>query len=163
MLCSPLFAPLFSTLSLFAIPRDRTPNLTTITVTTNHYIPYPKYCPWPRPMHSLMAMHHPDPCTALWLSTCCLPHVHFMSTPHTALWLFVSCLPHVHLMAASCSPHAVSFHHAYHTASHLGASCISSPLYNPYMPHAHLMYSMLTPHVLLMLSLMYSSWLVLVL
>ena len=111
-----LSAPI-SPLSLFAIPGDRTPNLTMITVTTDHYVPYPKYCPWPRPMHSLMAMHHLDLCTPLWLSVCRSPRVHLMSTPCTALWLFTSCLPHVYLMAASCSPHAIPFHHAYRTAS----------------------------------------------
>ena len=34
------FAPI-----IFAIPRDRTPNLTRITVTTNHYTPYPMQHP----------------------------------------------------------------------------------------------------------------------
>ena len=35
----------------------------------------------------------------------------------------------VRLMFTSCQ----TLHHAYRTASHLGASCISSPLYNPYL------------------------------
>ena len=52
----------------------------------------------------------------------------------TALWL-----------SASCSPHAKILHHAYRTASHLGASCITSLLYDPYLPHACLMYALLTP------------------
>ena len=47
----------------------------------------------------------------------------------------------VRLMFTSCQ----ILHHAYHTASHLGTSCISSPLYDPYLPHARLMYSLLTP------------------
>ena len=79
------FAPI-----LFATPGDRTPNLTTITVTTNHYTPYPMQRPWPRLSHSLMA---------------------------------------VRLMSTSCQ----ILHHAYRTALHLGASCISSPLYDPYL------------------------------
>ena len=79
------FAPI-----LFAIPGDRTPNLTTITVTTNYYTPYPIRRPWSRLSHSLMA---------------------------------------VCLMPTSCQ----ILQHAYHTASHLGASCISSPLYDPYL------------------------------
>ena len=94
-----------------------------------HYLPYPgielptslrhwsllittllilKHRFWSRPMHSLMAIHHLDPRTALWLSARCLPHVHLMSISWTALWLFTSCLPHVYLMVASCSPHADS-------------------------------------------------------
>ena len=40
----------------FAIPRDQTPNLTTILITTDHYTPYPKYYPWSRLSHSLMAV-----------------------------------------------------------------------------------------------------------
>ena len=36
LLCSLYFTPI-----LFALPGDRTPNLTTITVTTNYYTPYP--------------------------------------------------------------------------------------------------------------------------
>ena len=52
------FAPI-----LFAIPGDRTPNLTTITVTTNYYTPYPMQRPWSRLSHSLMftlcqILHH---------------------------------------------------------------------------------------------------------
>ena len=43
----------------------------------------------------------------------------------------------VHLMFTSWQ----TLHHAYCTATHLGASCISSPLYDPYPPHACLMYS----------------------
>ena len=84
MLRSLYFAPI-----LFVIPGDRTPNLTTMTVTTNHYTPYPIQCPWPRLSHSLMT-------------------VHLMFTSYQIL------------------------HHAYRTALHLGASCISSPLYDPY-------------------------------
>ena len=38
-----------------------------------------------------------------------------------------------------------TLHHAYHTAMHLGTSCISSLLYDPYPPHARLMYFLLTP------------------
>ena len=79
------FAPI-----LFAIPGDRTPNLTTITVTTNHYTPYPMQRHWSRLSHSLMA---------------------------------------VCLMFTLCQ----ILHHAYRTASHLGASYISSPLYDPYL------------------------------
>ena len=79
-----------SPLSLFAIPGDRTPNLTMILITTDHYTPYPKYRPWPRLSHSLMAI--------------CL--------------MFTSCQ---------------ILHHAYRTATHLSASCISSPLYDPYL------------------------------
>ena len=67
---------------------------------TDHYTPYPKYCPWSRPSHSLMAVH---------------------LTPTS--WQF--------------------FLHVYHTATHLGASCISSPLYNPYL---HLMLVSCIPH-----------------
>ena len=89
------FAPI-----LFALPGDRTPNLTTIIVTTNYYTPYPTQHPWSRSSHSLMA---------------------------------------VCLMFTSCQ----ILHHAYHTASHLGTSCISSPLYDPYptscSSHAFLM------------------------
>ena len=47
----------------------------------------------------------------------------------------------VRLMFTSCQ----ILHHAYHTALHLGASCISSPPYDPYPPHTHLMYSLLIP------------------
>ena len=79
------FAPI-----LFALPGDRTPNLTTIIVTTNYYTPYPTQRPWSRHSHSLMAVR----------------------------FTFTSCQ---------------TLHHAYRTASHLGASCISSPLYNPYL------------------------------
>ena len=95
MLHSLYFAPI-----LFAISRDRTPNLTTVTVTTNYYTPYPIRRPWSRLSHSLMA---------------------------------------VSLMSTSCQ----ILHHAYRTASHLGASCISSPLYNPYLASC-------SSHVLLM-------------
>ena len=98
LLCLLYFAPI-----LFAIPGDRTPNLTMITVITDHYTPYPMQRHWSRLSHSLIA---------------------------------------VCLMFASCQ----ILHHAYHTASHLGASCISSLLYDPYPPHAHLMYALLTPH-----------------
>ena len=35
----------------------------------------------------------------------------------------------IHLMFTSWQ----TLHHAYHTATHLGASCISSPLYDPYV------------------------------
>ena len=35
----------------------------------------------------------------------------------------------VRLMSTSCQIH----HYAYRTAMHLGASCISSPLYDPYL------------------------------
>ena len=75
---------------IFAIPGDRTPNLTTILITTDRYTPYPNHCPWSRPSHSLMA---------------------------------------VRLMFTSCQ----ILHHAYRTATHLDASCISSPLYDPYL------------------------------
>ena len=92
------FAPI-----LFAIPGDRTPNLTTITATTNHYTPYPMQRHWSGLSHSLTA---------------------------------------VHLMFTSCQ----TLHHAYRTALHLGASCISSSLYDPYPPHARLMYASLIPH-----------------
>ena len=51
LLRSLYFAPI-----LFALPGDRTPNLTTITVTTNHYTPYPMRRPWSRLSHSLMAV-----------------------------------------------------------------------------------------------------------
>ena len=85
VLRSPYFAPI-----LFAIPGDQTPNLTTITVTTNHYTPYPIQCHWSRLSHSLMA---------------------------------------VRLMFTLCQ----ILHHAYRTASHLGTSCISSTLYDPYL------------------------------
>ena len=144
-----------SPLSLFAIPGDRTPNLTMILITTDHYTPYPKYCPWSRPMHSLMAVHHLDSCTALWLSTCCLPHVHLMSIPCTAIWLFTSCLPHVYLIVASCSPHGDPF--TMHIAQlRIGTPCISSPLCLHSITPIH-------PHAPLMLYLMYSSWLTFVL
>ena len=85
VLCSLYFAPI-----IFAIPGDQTPNLTKILITTNHYTPYPKYCPWPRLSHSLMAV--------------CLMFTSWQN-----------------------------LHHAYHTATHLGASCISSLLYHPYL------------------------------
>ena len=95
LLCSLYFAPI-----LFAILGDQTPNLTTILITTDHYTPYPKYLPWPRLSHSLMA---------------------------------------VHLMFTSWQ----TLHHAYHTATHLGTSHISSPLYDPYL-------TLCLSHVLLM-------------
>ena len=57
MLRSLYFAPI-----LFAIPGDRTPNLTTITVTTNYYTPI------------LCNAPGLDSRTASWLSTSCLPH-----------------------------------------------------------------------------------------
>ena len=85
VLCSLYFAPI-----LFAIPGDRTPNLTTITVAINCYTPYPMQHHRSGLSHSLMA---------------------------------------VRLMTTSWQ----SFLHAYHTAMHLGTSCISSPLYNPYL------------------------------
>ena len=85
---------------LFALPGDRTPNLTTITVSTNYYTPCPMWRPWSRPSHSLMA---------------------------------------VRLMFTSCQ----ILHHAYRTASHRGTSCISSPLYDPYLASC-------SSHVLLM-------------
>ena len=47
----------------------------------------------------------------------------------------------VHLMFTSWQ----TLHHSYRTATHLGASCISSLLYDPYPPHARLMYALLTP------------------
>ena len=89
------FAPI-----TFAIPGDRTTNLTTILITTDHYTSYPKYRPWPRLSHSLMA---------------------------------------VHLMITSWQ----TLHHAYRRAMHLGTSCISSLLYDPYL---HLMLIPCTPH-----------------
>ena len=52
MLRSLYFAPI-----LFAMPRDRTPNLATITVITDHYTPYPMQHHWSRLSHSLMAVH----------------------------------------------------------------------------------------------------------
>ena len=85
-----LLRSLYFTPILFAIPRDRTPNLTMITAITNHYTPYPMQRHWSRLSHSFMA---------------------------------------VCLMLTSCQ----TLHHAYRTASHLGASCISSPLYHPYL------------------------------
>ena len=81
---------LYFTPIIFTIPGNWTPNLTTILITTNHYISYPKYHPWPRLSHSLMAV--------------CL--------------IFTSWQ---------------TFHHAYRTAMHLGASCILSLLYDPYL------------------------------
>ena len=95
LLRSLYFAPI-----LFTSPGDRTPNLTTITVTTNYYTSYPMQRPWPRLLHSLIA---------------------------------------VRLMFTSCQ----ILHHAYHTASHLGTSCTSSPLYDPYLTSC-------SSHVLLM-------------
>ena len=92
LLRSLYFAPI-----LFAIPRNRTPNLTMIPITTDRYTPYP---PWSRLSHSLRA---------------------------------------VHLIFTSWQ----TLHHAYRTAMHLGASCISSPLYNPYLASC-------SPHVFLM-------------
>ena len=47
---------LYFTPILFAILGDRTPNLTTITVTTNHYTPYSMQRHWSRLSHSLMAV-----------------------------------------------------------------------------------------------------------
>ena len=94
MLRSLYFAPIL----LFATPGDRTPNLTMITVITDHYTPYPMQRHWSRLSHSFMAVHR----------------------------MFTSCQ---------------ILHHAYCTALHPGASCISSPLYDPYLPHARLMYS----------------------
>ena len=88
--CNTLLRSLYSAPILFALPGDRTPNLTTTTVTTNYYTPYPMRRPWSRPSYSLMA---------------------------------------VRLVFTSCQ----ILHHAYRTASHLGASCISSPLYDPYL------------------------------
>ena len=85
MLRSLYFTPI-----IFAIPGNRTPNLTKILITTDHYTPYPKYRPWLRFSHSLMAAH---------------------------------------LILTSWQ----TLHHAYCTASHLGASCISSSLYDPYL------------------------------
>ena len=82
----PYLAPI-SSLSIFAIPGDRTPNLTMILITTDHYTPYPKYRPWSRPMHSLMAIHHLDSCTALWLFTSWIPHVYLMVTSCSLLHL----------------------------------------------------------------------------
>ena len=84
VLCLLHFAPI-----IFAIPRDRTPNLTTIPITTNHYTPYPKYHLQSRPSHSLMA---------------------------------------VHLMLPHGKPFTMNI-----AQLHLGTSCISSPLYNPYL------------------------------
>ena len=71
VLCSLYFTPI-----IFALPGDRTPNLTTILITTDCYTPYPKYCPWSRLSHSLMAVHlmftswqtlHHAYCTAMYL------------------------------------------------------------------------------------------------
>ena len=94
------FAPI-----IYAIPGDRTPNLTTILITTDCYTPYPNYRPWPRSPHSLMA-------------------VRLMAVRLMAVRLMA-----VRLMFTSWQ----IFHHAYHTAMHLGASCISSLLYDPYL------------------------------
>ena len=130
----PYFAP--------ATPGDWTPNLTMILITTDHYTHYPKYCPWYRAMHSPMAVHHLDSCTALWLSACCSPHVHvhFMHSPMAIHLMSTKCLPHDCLMLTSWQ----SLHHAYRTASHLGTSCISSPLHlhsiTPIYPHARPMF-----------------------
>ena len=59
LLCSlpfhPYLAPI-SSLSIFTIPGNWTPNLTTLLITTDHYTSYSKYHPWSRPMHSLMAV-----------------------------------------------------------------------------------------------------------
>ena len=122
------FAPI-SPLSLFAIPGDRTPNLTMILITTDHYTPYPRYHSWSRPIHSLIAIHHLDSHTALWLSACCPFHEQpYGYSPHGYL-MSTTCLPHGYLMVASCSPHGDPHHHVYRIASHLGASCISSPLH----------------------------------
>ena len=85
---------------IIAIPGDRTPNLTTITVTTNHYTPYPMQCHWSRLSHSLMAVHlmftscqilHHAYRTALHLGTSCISSLLY------DLYL-ASCLPHVSLM-----------------------------------------------------------------
>ena len=67
VLHSPYFTPI-----LIAIPGDRTPNLTMITITTNHYTPYPMQRPWPL----LILCNAPglDSHTALWLSASCLPY-----------------------------------------------------------------------------------------
>ena len=97
VLRSPHFTPI-----TFALSGNWTPNLTTIPITNDHYTPYPKYRPWPRPSHSLMA---------------------------------------VRLMSSLWQPFLHAYH--YHTAMHLGASCISSPLYNPYL---HLMLVSCIPH-----------------
>ena len=130
---------------------------------TDCYTPYPKYRPWSRPMHSLMAVHHLDSCMALWLFACCLPHVHLMSIPCIALWLSTSWTPHAYHMFTSWSPHAYLMEISSPCISHSLASrhlmyfiSASSPLYHPYL-------SSCSPHVSLMLSLMYSSWLTLVL
>ena len=93
------FAPILP-LSLFAILGDRTPNLTTILITTDHYTPYPKYRSWSRPSHSLTAVH-------LMFTSCQILHHAY----HTALHLgtsyilsllynpyLASCLSHVFLM-----------------------------------------------------------------
>ena len=102
---APLFAPILP-LSLFAIPGDRTPNLTTTLITTDHYTPYPKYRPWSRPMHSLMAIHHLDPSHSLMavrlLFASCPPYIHFMNSPMAIHLMSTTCLPHGRLMLTSC-------------------------------------------------------------
>ena len=77
-------------------------------IATDHYTPYPKYHPWPRLSHSLMAVH----------------------------------LMAVRLMFTSCQ----ILRHAYRTATHLGASCISSPLYDPYLTSCSSHVFLLTLH-----------------
>ena len=152
------FAPI-SSLSLFATPGSNSqPHYD-----TDHYTPYPRYHTWSRPMHSLMAIHHLDSRTALWLSACCLPHVHLMSTSWTALWLFTSCLPYVYHMSTSWLPHVYLMAILPTCLSHSLASrrlmyfiSTSSPLYHPYP-------SSCSSHIPLMLSLMYSSWRTLIL
>ena len=90
VLCSLYFIP-----KIFAIFGDRTPNLTTILITTDHYTPYPKYRPWARLSHSLMAVHlhvylmaNPSPCISHSHTSRCL--MYFIS----ALWSLS--LPHAH-------------------------------------------------------------------
>ena len=124
VLHSPYFTPI-----LIAIPGDRTPNLTMITITTNHYTPYPMQRPWP-----LLIL-----CNAPGHS---LSYATPLATPYPMQrpWPRLS-----HSLMAVCLMFTLYqiLQHAYHTASHLGASCISSPLYDPYLASC-------SSHVLLM-------------
>ena len=94
---------LYFTPILFAIPRDRTPNLTTITVTTNHYTPYPMQRHQSRLLHSLMAVRLmfascQDPSSCISHSLASRRLMYFIST----LWpLSASCLSHVCLTDSS--------------------------------------------------------------
>ena len=140
MLRSLSFAPILH-LSLFAIPGDRTPNLTTILITTDHYTPYPKYRSWSRPSHSLMAV-----CL---LFALCPPYVHFMNSPMAIHLMSTTCLPHGRLMLTSWRSPLACISHSLASRCLMYFISASSPLYYPYL-------SSCSPHVPLMLSLMYS-------